>query len=142
MEKVRTAVKLAMLLVVITWSQTALGQRYGKCGYGKSTYNKNRCAPLVRLAAATALDTAQHRIVRVYPNPAGSYCMLQLAAVHKGRVLRVQLFNEQQELMLNKTITAHVLLHKIDLPLLANGLYQVTVTDPPHSQTILLNIQN
>jgi Secretion system C-terminal sorting domain len=147
MAKVRTAAKWVLAGCLLCLAPALNAQRYGGCGYGSSKYNQNTCkktaAPVKK--ADTALVSIKNKApagVKIYPNPAGRFFMLRIPASYKGQAVAVQLYNEQGALVLNKSIATTTLLHKIELPVLANGLYQVKLGSAQTTQTILLNIQN
>jgi len=135
MAKTHTAVKVTFLLWLLCMGNNASAQQYSGCSYGGGKYNENPCKKAKAIAPPAAA-------IKVYPNPAGRFFTLQLPSSYSNQQLMVQVYNAQQELVLTKRIVAKVLRHDIQLPMLANGLYQVTVSSSNATQTLLLNIQN
>lgn len=146
MEKVHTAAKALLLVGLLSCTQLCRAQQYGKCGYGKSPYNQNRCSKdsaTKRTATAAILPNSKALpSIKLYPNPAGRSFVLLLPVDKAQSTLSVQLYDAHQALVLQKNINAKVHQHTIQLPLLANGTYQVVVGNGTHTQTLLLNIQN
>ncbi len=150
MVKVHTGAKYALLLLLWIVAAPASAQRYGNCGYGTSVYNNNICKtakpitlPPKRDDTLTVKTTGPPpAIPKVYPNPAGHYFMLQLPPQYLSQAVTVELYNNTRDRVLARQIKATSPLHKIQLPLLANGLYEVRISTTKNTQTILLDIQN
>lgn len=147
MAKVLTAAKLLLAGYLLCSASVLKAQRYGGCGYSSSKYNQNACKKTITSVKKvdTALVSIQNKApagMKIYPNPAGRFFMLCIPASYKGQSVVVQLYNDQGALVMNKNITTATLLHKIELPVLANGLYQVKLGSAQTMQTLLLNIQN
>lgn len=139
MVQVNTVRKIVVMALLLCSSYALSAQRYGKCAYGRSVYNRNRCATSARATADSAdMVTAFH----VYPNPAQAFCKIKVPTHLYGQRINAALYDGQGGKITTAVFSATASDFTFNFPALAAGQYRLVLTHNSKNETFILQVQN